>query len=105
MAPPDLETLARMRGTTTRDVRAYAERKAIPTVRKDYGKSRAGNQRRDVHESNTASERSFSFATSERRGGSARKGSPEGPRSRMEGIDPVYKPLVENYFRKIRKSN
>lgn len=105
MAPPDLDTLSRMRGTTVDDVRAYAEKKPLPHAHRDFGTRRPNEQISSVQDSNKSIDRPFSFATSEQRGGSSKGARKRNVGVRMERVDPMYKALVESYFRKTRKSN
>ena len=105
MAPPDLQTLARMKGLSTEEARRYLEQKGIGLVRTDFGKaSPIGGRLSDVQPAN-ASARLFAMATPTvpKKGGLGSTSPLPGgsPQARLSTIDPLYYPIVEGYFKRM----
>ncbi|MCZ7648344.1 MAG: hypothetical protein M5U26_24310 [Planctomycetota bacterium] len=102
MAPPDLETLSRMKGIGLDEARTYAERHGMLSAKTDFGRARTSKET-TVVESNAPEGRPFSFNAPPVPG--APGGGEADPqatlRARVKGVDPAYRALVEGYFRRV----
>ncbi|GMV82948.1 MAG: hypothetical protein AMXMBFR7_41320 [Planctomycetota bacterium] len=103
MAPPDLETLARMKGIDLEAARAYAQEHRLAPVRTEFGGSPATSTDRTVGESNGDSGPAFHFDRPPETGSKEAPADPAAPwRNTVKPVDPEYRARVEGYFRRLR---
>lgn len=105
MAPPDLQTLARMKGISEDEARAYAQKQGLTQARTDFGTAKSDEEKR------AASARSETYKTFDNTtvgGGAAPRKKPEppagsgAPAARLDRVDPAYVPMVQGYFQRLR---
>jgi hypothetical protein len=110
MAPPDLQNLARMKGFSLEEARKYAAEKGLVSARTDFGEAVSlPPGTRQPGEKVRHSFGAFQVAEPGRVGGG--KGEPKDAppaagiaRLKLDEVDPLYRPLVEAYFRRMREA-
>lgn len=103
MAPPDLETLARMKGIDLEAARAYAQEHRLAPVRTEFGGSPTTSTDRTVGNSNTGLGPAFHLDRPPETGSKEAPGDPAAPwRGTVKPVDPEYRARVEGYFRRLR---
>jgi len=108
MAPPDLQNLARMKGFSLEEARKYAAEKGLVGARTDFGEALAPppGTKPGAGEKVRHGFGAFQVVEPDRVGG--RKGEPKDAppapgiaRLKLDEVDPLYRPLVEAYFRRM----
>ncbi|MCW8129235.1 MAG: hypothetical protein KIS92_02520 [Planctomycetota bacterium] len=104
MAPPDLQTLARMKGISMEEARAYAQSKGIVNARTDYGAARSGDEK-SVAPGGTSAYEVFNGATlapePSAKPAKEKGARPAAPAARIDRVDPAYRPIVQGYFQRL----
>lgn len=110
MTPPDLETLARMKGCSLDEAKAYAQRAGIEVTDTGFGKEGGAERVMGVSESNDRRDGSFDLQTPQALPAAKKapeKAAPKPPPApgavRFEEIEPLYRPWVQGYFRHLRE--
>ncbi|MBI3830769.1 MAG: hypothetical protein HY291_14710 [Planctomycetes bacterium] len=107
MAPPDLETLARMKGISLEEAKKYALAKRVVDARTDFGANQAADAKR------TDSDAVSNYATFDgstltpdkvTKKAAAKSEKDAAPSVRLDRVDPAYLPLVQAYFRRMQAS-
>lgn len=107
MAPPDLETLARMKGISLEEAKKYALAKKVVDVRTDFGAAQNSEEKRADSDA-TSNYATFDGSTltpdKATKKAQAKTVKDAAPKARMDNVDPMYLPMVQAYFKRMQAS-